>query len=455
MRERNRIVGTRFAACALALAASIGLGSAQEVTRVPLPTVGMAPGNLVTVPDGNLWFMEVSASASGEFTAAALARITPDGVITEIPIPAASAGGPLTLGPDGNFWFVESLQNRIARVSMAGQLTEFAVPTAKSAPSSIVAGADGNLWFVEQDADKIGRITPDGAVIVEFPIPTAVSLPWGIAKGPDGNVWFTEQSGNNVGRITPAGVITEFAIPTVASIPHGIVAGPDGNLWFSEGQGGKIGRISRYGQITEFPVISAYLGEAIAAGPDGNLWFTTNSFDTPIGSITTAGAATLFPTGSQFVLAGDIASGPDGRVWFTESPPDVTQAWQIARITTGPCTANATTLCLDGGRFSARATWEIPGKGLNGQAGVMPISDTAGWFWFFDPSNPEMMVKVLDGCKIDGHEWVFAGGLTNVETTLTVVDIDAGGVKTYRSPAGTAFQSIQDTKAFAACPPSP
>jgi hypothetical protein len=43
---------------------------------------------------------------------------------------------------------------------------------------------------------------------------------------------------------------------------------------------------------------------------------------------------------------------------------------------------------------------------------------------------------------------VFAGGLTNVDTTITVTDTQTGAVKTYRNPANTAFQPIQDTAAF-------
>ena len=95
---------------------------------------------------------------------------------------------------------------------------------------------------MESQGNKVGRITPAG-VITEFPIPTASSLPWAITPGPDGSLWFTERTGNKIGRITPAGVITEFPIPTANSQPYNIVTGPDGNLWFTE-YVGKIGRIS-------------------------------------------------------------------------------------------------------------------------------------------------------------------------------------------------------------------
>jgi virginiamycin B lyase len=43
------------------------------------------------------------------------------------------------------------------------------------------------LWFTEDSGNKIGRITPAG-VITEFSIPTPNSRPYDIATGPDGNL---------------------------------------------------------------------------------------------------------------------------------------------------------------------------------------------------------------------------------------------------------------------------
>jgi virginiamycin B lyase len=60
------------------------------------------------------------------------------------------------------------------------------------------------LWFTEHNGNKIGRITTAG-VITEFPIPTAGSTPWGITAGPDGALWFAESNANKIGRITTAG----------------------------------------------------------------------------------------------------------------------------------------------------------------------------------------------------------------------------------------------------------
>jgi hypothetical protein len=59
---------------------------------------------------------------------------------------------------------------------------------------------------------------------------------------------------------------------------------------------------------------------------------------------------------------------------------------------------------------------------------------------------------VLDGCSLNSHYWVFAGGLTNVNAVITVTDTSNGTSKTYTNPANTEFKPIQDTSAFATCP---
>jgi hypothetical protein len=34
---------------------------------------------------------------------------------------------------------------------------------------------------------------------------------------------------------------------------------------------------------------------------------------------------------------------------------------------------------------------------------------------------------MIDGCGLNGHYWVFAGGLTNVKVVLTVTDMPLSG----------------------------
>jgi photosystem II stability/assembly factor-like uncharacterized protein len=112
-----------------------------------------------------------------------------------------------------------------------------------------------------------------------------------------------------------------------------------------------------------------------------------------------------------------------------------------------PCVANATTLCLNNGRFSVRTLWTAPGSGSGAGQAVALTGDT-GYFWFFSPSNAEIVAKVVTGCGFNSRYWVFAGGLTNVNVVTTVTDTQTGAIRTYVNNQGVPFQPVQDTNAF-------
>jgi plastocyanin len=107
-------------------------------------------------------------------------------------------------------------------------------------------------------------------------------------------------------------------------------------------------------------------------------------------------------------------------------------------------------LCLSGGRFQIEATWEAA-DGSSGRAHPVALTSDSGYFWFYEPDNVELAVKVLNGCGVNGKYWVFAGGLTNLAVEITVTDSATGFVKKYSSSLGTAFPPILDTAALEAC----
>src|SRR5262249_11938062 len=74
-----------------------------------------------------------------------------------------------------------------------------------------------------------------------------------------------------------------------------------------------------------------------------------------------------------------------------------------------------------GGRFRVAATFRTAGSPLE-LAHPLSLTSDGGAFWFFEPDNLELVVKVLDGCAVTGRHWVFATGLTDVEVTLLVDD---------------------------------
>lgn len=114
------------------------------------------------------------------------------------------------------------------------------------------------------------------------------------------------------------------------------------------------------------------------------------------------------------------------------------------------CPADATMLPLRGGRFLACARWHLR-EGAYGAAVPESWSDEAGGFTFFSPSNLEVLIKVLDGCAINGSFWVFAAGLTDVGVDLAVVDTWTGETRSYHNRPGEAFQPIRDVTALGGC----
>jgi hypothetical protein len=152
-----------------------------------------------------------------------------------------------------------------------------------------------------------------------------------------------------------------------------------------------------------------------------------------------------------FTVPASFSSG-SMQIWVGRSP-GVTHYMLGAVKAIAPsatCTPSATAMCLDGGRFQVSADWQ-KSTGETGHGTAIPLTADTGYFWFFSTSNIEMVVKVLDACAVNGHEWVFAGGLTNVAVTLNVVDTKTGVQKTYDNPQGTPFAPVQDTGAFG-CP---
>jgi hypothetical protein len=111
----------------------------------------------------------------------------------------------------------------------------------------------------------------------------------------------------------------------------------------------------------------------------------------------------------------------------------------------GPCAAGAETLCLAGGRFAVEVHWRT-GE-TNGTGKVVPNSDQTGMVWFFDASNIELIVKVLDGRPVNGAFWVFYGGLSDVEYWITVTDSQTGRSRTYHNERGNLCGKA-DTSAF-------
>ncbi len=192
------------------------------------------------------------------------------------------------------------------------------------------------------------------------------------------------------------------------------------------------------------------LPTAVALRSDGNflvVWWTLSEIDLfarwyhPDG--TPGGESFPIPVSPGNQFEGDAAPTAAGWVvgwdhFISDSPDSGPRIRQLSL----PCPG----LCLNGNRFRAEVSWRTP-SGAEGTGTPIPLTGDTGAFWFFQPSNYELAVKVLDGRGVNGHFWVFFGSLTNVEFDLTVTDMATGEQRTYHNPAGT-MASRADTEAF-------
>jgi hypothetical protein len=152
----------------------------------------------------------------------------------------------------------------------------------------------------------------------------------------------------------------------------------------------------------------------------------------------------------------DTATG-NSRTYYNE-PRDICGQFDTRGLPgTGPATAAAPRgaatsgpeeLSLMGGRFRVEVAWaDHRNLGRAGTGRAVVGSDQSGYFWFFKPSNIELVVKVMDGRKVNDRFWVFFGSLSDVEYDITVTDTDTGQAKSYHNAGGSTCGQF-DTAAF-------
>lgn len=110
------------------------------------------------------------------------------------------------------------------------------------------------------------------------------------------------------------------------------------------------------------------------------------------------------------------------------------------------CPVSSRELYFLGSRFRIDVAWR-DFEGRTGHGTGSPLGNDSGYYWFFNPQNPELIVKVLDGRPVNGHFWTFYGAVSNVEFTTTVTDLETGLTQRYVNPR-RRFASVGDTESF-------
>ena len=144
-----------------------------------------------------------------------------------------------------------------------------------------------------------------------------------------------------------------------------------------------------------------------------------------------AGDLNLDTTPSDNILSLAISENmftAQGHTWLSKDYP--TASWGNGLEPYLVVTTSTTALSLNDNRFTVEVEWLTP-TGASGKGTAVPLTADSGYFWFFENTNVELLVKMLDGCAVNNHYWFFYGALTDVAYTITVTDTQTDEVKTY------------------------
>jgi hypothetical protein len=150
-----------------------------------------------------------------------------------------------------------------------------------------------------------------------------------------------------------------------------------------------------------------------------------------------------------------VRASPDDGVTWSELPSDIRAVGVRADIKVlGSCVPGPNRLCIDDEpgdrRFAITGSYEtVLGGGAKGAARATALAPLGiregGILSFFSATNPEILVKVLNGCAINEHFWVFFAATTTVGFELVVEDTVAQTERRYSNPDLHAAAPITDT----------
>jgi hypothetical protein len=148
----------------------------------------------------------------------------------------------------------------------------------------------------------------------------------------------------------------------------------------------------------------------------------------------------------ELTPASELTSGSG--VWIVRQ--DVAEG-DFAERLAPVCPSDQTTLCLHGGWLTVRFTINWTADPVAGKVIQNPFRSSYGGFWTESEDNPEISLKVIDGCAVNNRLWLYAGGLTDRAMWLTVTD-GLGNVTHYVTFPGRSV-AWQDTSTNFKCPP--
>ena len=185
---------------------------------------------------------------------------------------------------------------------------------------------------------------------------------------------------------------------------------------------------------------------------DGLVDVIDDSTDTLAGRVPmTVGANAITVTIPLAVLGNDDGAVNAAAIVFPEFEDPTDKVPNVGNLSSVPGSGSPNTVFLQGNRFTVDVEW-TDFDNVSGPGKLITQSDDSAVLYFFSDDNWEMLIKVLDGCSINDHYWVFFAATTDVQFEMTVTDTQSNETRTFSNPLGQAADAITDTSAFATCP---
>lgn len=157
--------------------------ASETISKIPIPTAGAFPGNIIRGTNGRLFFAEQNANAIGEVrNNVIIEHRLPDGLIRDNSGPTAIAAD-----ADGVFFIVDRT-HQLGELTGNGAWRFFRMPEG-IVPSSITADL-GRVWFADQKHRFIGWIKPTESRPHIMKLPWTDVMPFALTTPGSGEVCF-------------------------------------------------------------------------------------------------------------------------------------------------------------------------------------------------------------------------------------------------------------------------
>jgi streptogramin lyase len=308
-----------------------GPARAQVIDQIEA-TPNSGPTDVVTAPDGTIWFVETAGNQIGSIN-----PLRTDLVEVSLKIPNSQ---PTSIAVDsrGQVWFTESGNNRIGVYTpWTGALVEYYWGGSSLGLAGIAADSQGRLFFTENQTNRIGMLDPGRLTLQYYTWTTENVGPLGIECDSSGRAWFTENRAGRVGVLDPYwNYVYDYYYAAPGSAPYGITVDIDNDVWFTNQASGEISLLDQAsGLIFQFDGINGANSQpryidtfqndqnqtivAWAEPTPGNGVVGLLNADTGVQSQIQASNPFAAPTGVSFA--------PDKSLWFTEQNTSQIGGW--------------------------------------------------------------------------------------------------------------------------------